>query len=100
MGIKHTSHKNRGDQEWITQKELAKRWRVSEGTIINLRKKGILPVFSIPGLKKILYPVKEVLRMERENTGKEVQSEQKTLTEFKIKKPVMSARPEKDWRIE
>ena len=99
MATKKVSKEKSSENPWITQKELAKRWHVSEGTIINLRKKGVIPFFNLPGSRKILYFRNDILRIELENTGKEVQPEQKQPTEFKTKQPVVSARPEKEWRI-
>ena len=95
--------KEKKGQRWLTQKELAERWRVSEGTIINLRKKGELSLFNLPGIKKILYSMDEITRIEQENLSKEVQARNKRdahkHTELLRKEPVMSAKPEKEWRI-
>ncbi len=91
----------RGNNNWITQKQLAKRWQVSPGTIINWREAGQLPFFRLPGSSKVLYPMDEIVEIEHQNTKqvKEVSNKQKHLTELKRKKPVMSAKPQKEWRI-
>ena len=91
------------EQMWLTQKELARRWRVSEGTIIKIRKQGVLRFFSLPVTKKKLYSKDEIIRIEQENLTQEVQ-DRKTrdahqYTELMRKEPVMSARLEKEWRI-
>jgi hypothetical protein len=89
------------EQNYFTQKELAVRWRVSQGTIINLRKAGRIPFFRVPGSSKILYPVDRILECEQHHTisTKEEQREQQQLTEIKRKKPVVSTKPQKEWRI-
>lgn len=86
---------------YFTQKELAERWRVSQGTIINLRKAGSVPFFSVPGSNKILYPVGKILECEQQHTisTKEAQDKQNRRTELKGKKPVVSAKSNKIWRI-
>lgn len=102
MTLRPSNHKKK-QLEWLTQKELAERWRVSQGTIINLRQQGKLPFFHIPGSKKILYPLESIIRIEQENSTKEVQSQEKKYSrqpaKITTKKPVISARPEKEWRI-
>lgn len=90
----------RGSNDWITQGQLASRWQVSIGTIINWRKAGQLPFFRLPGSNKVLYPTNEIVELENQNTTtvKEVSNKQKQSTELKRKKPVMSAKL-KEWRI-
>ena len=89
------------NQSYLTQKELAERWRVSQGTIINLRRTGSIPFFSVPGSSKILYPVDGIIYCEQQHTTttKEEQKKQKGLTESSRKKPVVSTKSRKKWRI-
>ena len=91
----------RGNNNWITQKQLAKRWHVSPGTIINWRNAGQLPFFRLPGSSKVLYPMDDIVELENQNTTtvKEVANTQKQPTELMKKKPVVSAKPNKEWRI-
>ncbi len=91
---------SKNQPSWITQKELASRWHVSQGTIINWRDAGQLPFFRLPGASKVLYPMDEIFELENQNatTIKEVRRKQKQLTESQRKKPVVSAK-KKDWRI-
>ncbi|MBM9604214.1 helix-turn-helix domain-containing protein [Desulfopila inferna] len=88
-------------QNYFTQKELATRWRVSQGTIINLRKAGNIPFFSLPGSSKILYPVDEIIDCEQKHTTaiKEVHNKRHQLTELKRKLPVVSPKKQQNWRI-
>ena len=86
---------------WLTQKELAVRWKVSQSSIINYRNKGKLPFFRLPGSSKVLYPMKEIVELEHQNTTttEEVRRKQKQQIELQRKKPVVSAKPKKEWRI-
>ncbi len=84
---------------WLTQKELAKRWHVSPSSIINWRNKGRLPYFRVPGSARILYPLDEIVKIECQNTTREVQRSEIQSTELKRKKPVVSAKSNKKWRI-
>lgn len=89
------------EKQYFTQKELAERWQVSAGTIINRRKEGRIPYFQIPGSNKVLYPVNELLDFEQKNTTtiREVKSNQRQYTESQREQPVVSTKPQKDWRI-
>jgi hypothetical protein len=86
---------------YLTQTELADRWRCSEGTIINYRKKGLLPYFRLPECSKILYKVDDVEQIEQQNaTRKGVDSnshQNNQLKHQKRERPVVSAN--RDWRI-
>jgi len=85
--------------KYLTQTELAARWHVSPGTIINWREKGSIPFFQVPGSSKMLYPIEKISELEKQNTTLEKEgNKQKTSTEIKRKKPVMSAK-DKKWRI-
>ncbi len=84
---------------WLTQKELATRWKVSQPTIINYRNKGELLFFRPPGSTRVLYSLDEILKLEQQNTTKEVQIRRQQLTEIKGKKPVVSTKPQKEWEV-
>lgn len=89
------------EKHYFTQKELAGRWHVSAGTLINLRNNGAIPFFKVPGSSKILYPVEQIIECEHQHTtaNKEVEGKQQQRTESKRKTPVVSTKPEKEWRI-
>jgi hypothetical protein len=93
--------KNTNSNHYITQNKLAERWHVSPGTIINWRKAGKLKRFRLPWSSKVLYLMDEIVELEHQNTTtvKEVSNKQKQPTELKRKNPVMSAKPQKEWRI-
>ena len=96
LGVKKTVEEQ--IEKWIPQKELAKRWHVSPGTIINWRQEGRLPFFRVPGTSKILYPGDKIIELENKNTTIVKEGPQQQ-PELKRKKPVMSAKPIKEWRI-
>lgn len=54
--------------EYLTAKELAARWRMSEGTLRNWRWKRIGPPFIRPARGKVLYRLKDVQAWERQHT--------------------------------
>ncbi len=85
---------------YLTQGELAKRWRVTDSTIINWRKKGLLPFLQLPKSSKLLYPLQGILEIEQKcyNPAKEVIT-LKYHTDIKRKKSVISATKERMWRI-
>ncbi len=96
------TNNNEVNTTFFTQKQLSERWHFSQGTLINWRNQGKLPFFQVPGTRKVLYPVDGILECEQKYTtaAKEVlPSKRKGLTEFERKKPVVSAKPNKEWRI-
>jgi hypothetical protein len=87
-------------ERFLTQSELAKRWRLTESSIKNLRDRGHLPYFRLPGSSRILYPVETIEELERLHTtsAKEVDRKRRH-TEITRKQPDISATPRKEWRI-
>ena len=79
------------DKIFLTQKELAKRWRMTEGTIIKMRDNGIVPFFRLPDSNRILYPVISVLAIEKKHTipTQEAQKTRQIPSVSKRKKPVL-----------
>ncbi len=99
MTINSSAEEN--EKKYINQRQLAERWDVSPGTIIKWRNEGRVPFFRLPGTSRVLYPIDQILECEQTHTTttKEAQREQKERTELKRKKPVVSAKPFKEWRI-
>lgn len=91
----------KGNVIWLSQKELAARWNVAQSTIINWRENGTIPYFRLPGSNRVLYPLDQIVEIEHQNTkfNKEVKRTLRNTAELKKKKPVMSAKPKKEWRI-
>lgn len=90
-----------GHNTWLTQKELAKRWHVSPSSIINWRNNGKLPFFRVPGSTRVLYPLYEIIALEQQHTTKtkEGPKTRKQPAELQLKKPVVSTKSQKIWRI-
>ncbi len=93
--------KNKNDVVYFTQKELADRWRVTQATIKNIRDKGSIPYFFPPNSSRVLYPRDEIMNIEQSelNLTRKEDCTLKKHTEFKMKKPVVSANSNKKWEI-
>jgi len=85
------------EKQYFTQKELANRWQCAQGTIINYRNKGIISFFQLPESTKILYPVDEIIELEKNNTIKK--GGNKPEVEVKRVKPCVSSSKNKEWRM-
>ena len=85
-------------QKYMTQKEMAKHFRKTEGTIINWRRKGFFTYFRPPDSKSVLYLSDSVEDFER---GYTIISKRKGVDNrpkpVKREKPVVSTK--KVWRI-
>ena len=90
---------NRIDDEsrYLTQREVAARFRVSASTIMNWRERGLLKYFQAPGSSRILYPMDAVEELERESIKQK--KEVVRLPEIKGKRPRIPAQPQKEWRV-
>jgi hypothetical protein len=105
--LEQSSVNNRRQQEvqkqqnkqvkFLTQKEVADRFRVSSGTIINWREKGQLKYFRCPGSSRVLYPIVDIDEFEQKFT--KAKKEVIRPTKIKREKPEISAKPEKEWKI-
>src|SRR6056297_2290226 len=85
------------EKAFLKQAELAERWGCSQSTIINYRNKGLISYFQLPESTKVLYPVAEVLEIERKytkNNSKPKGGDRKKAEAKKVK-PCVS--PNKDW---
>ena len=78
----------------FTQKELATRWKRAESTIINMRRRGHIPYIRLPGSTKCLYPVSDIIELEKQykQPAKEVVGKK-----INNRKPAVS---KQDWRIQ
>jgi hypothetical protein len=88
-----------GQKKYLTQAELAKRWRMSESCVKNLRARRCVPYLQFPGSSRVLYPLHGIQEVENLLTepAREVMPEE-IRAEIKRKKPVVSSEDE-DWRI-
>jgi len=89
--------KNGFTERYLTQREVAGRFRVGPSTIKNWRDMGLLTYFQAPGSSRVLYPKDAVEEFERQSikNKKEVVKPAET----RRKKPEISAKPERVWRI-
>lgn len=82
---------------YLTQKEVADKFRVSQATVKNWRERGLLRYFQAPGFSRILYPVDAVEELERQSIKQK--KEVVTLPEIKRERPRVPAKPQKVWRV-
>lgn len=86
---------------YMKQAELAERWRCSQSTIINYRNKGLLSFFRLPESDKVLYPVSEIIDIERKYTINQTKAKgggNGYKADIEKVEPCVSS-PKKDWRI-
>lgn len=87
-------------KKYLTQRELAERWRISPSSVKNWRDRGHIPYLQFPGSSRIFYPLQGILEVERQFTtpAREVVPKGIKHSEIKRKKPDVSATV-KEWRI-
>jgi len=92
---------NKCNDVYLTQKELAKRWRVTESTIKSIRDNGGIAHFYPPNSSRVLYPTNEVLRIEAEQLvlNKKEVGKRKEQSVTRREKPVISENSSREWRI-
>ena len=86
-------------RKYLTQKEVADLFRVTQATVKNWRDAGLLMYFQPPGSRRALYLRESVEQLERNFTKKEKASESKRPAEIERTKPEVSSKPLKEWRI-
>ncbi len=86
---------------YFTQKELARRWRISEATVKSIRDRGEIPYFFPPKSSRVLYPRIEILAIEQEqlNSTQKEERQQKLPVVNKRMKPVNPTNSKQEWRI-
>jgi transposase-like protein len=87
------------EKKYLTQNEVARRFRVSPSTIKNWRDQGKLEYFQPDWSSRVLYPQESVDELERRYTKQAKDFEFKKSAEVKRKMPGMSSKPKKEWRI-
>ena len=85
-----------GERNFLTQAEVADRFRVSVATVITWRKKGIMGYFQAPGSTKILYPFAAIETFEQRFYRKTKAEE---VVQKKKESPEVPTRPKQVWRI-
>jgi hypothetical protein len=81
---------------FLSQKQLAMRWQMSESCVKNYRNKGLLPFFRLPQTSRVLYPLDAIERLEAENTQSN-KKENRPKPEKQRKSPEVSSTLK--WRI-
>ncbi len=82
---------------YLTQSEVASRFRVTQSTVKNWRKKGLLKYFQASGSKRVLYPIDVVTEFENQSIHQE--KEVVRPKEIKRERPRISPKQQKEWRI-
>jgi Helix-turn-helix domain len=84
---------------YLTQDEVASRFRVSPSTVKNWRDRGLLDYFQALGSTRVLYPVESVEALERQSLKTNKKKEVVKPTEVKRERPEISTKPKKEWKI-
>jgi hypothetical protein len=88
------------DKQFLTQKEVAEHFRVSTNTVGNWTKRGLLSVWQAPGSTRVLYLSHEVRELSENNIKPRRGGDRpKSLNGMKKGRPVVSTKPNEDWRI-
>ena len=95
----HKEIDNDLDKKYMTQEEVALRFRVSPSTVKNWRDAGLLEYFQPPGSTRVLYPREAIEEFERQHTKKAKVLEFKRPAEVKKGKPEVSTKSQREWRI-
>jgi hypothetical protein len=82
---------------YLTQKEVAQRFRVTETTIKNWREQGKLAYLRAPGSTRVLYPIESIEEFERRYTTP-AKTKPKP-ADIIVKSSAMSSRTKETWRI-
>lgn len=82
---------------YLTQAEVADRFRVTQSTVKNWREKGLLRYLRVPGSTRVLYPIDSVEELEQQSLNQK--REVIALKKIKRERPGISPRQQKDWRI-
>ena len=86
-----------GRAVYLTQQEVADRFRVALSTVKNWRERGLLKYFQAPGSSRVLYPVDAVEELERQSIKQK--KGVVILPEIKRERPRVPAKPQKVWRV-
>jgi hypothetical protein len=86
--------------QYLTQQEVAEKFRVAPATVKAWRDAGHLTYFQAPGSARVLYPLQGILEFERRyiRRAKTIEA-RKQPAEIKKEVRGMSSKPQKEWRI-
>lgn len=86
-------------KKYLTQKEVANLFRVSQSTIKNWRDAGLLEYLQPPGSTRVLYPRESIEEFERNYTRRVKRLEVAHSVKAKRETPVTPSKSEKVWKI-
>ena len=86
-------------KKYLTQKEVADLFRVSQSTVKNWRDAGLLEYFQPPGSTRVLYPRKAIEEFEGNYTRRVKIFEVAHSVRAKRETPVTPSKSEKVWKI-
>jgi DNA-binding transcriptional MerR regulator len=95
--MKNTNHERIQESNFLTQKEVADRFRITQSTVKNWREKGLLRYLRVPGSTRVIYPIDTIEELEQQSLHQE--KEVVKPKEVKRERPGISPRREKEWRI-
>jgi len=83
--------------KYLTQKEVASKFRVTQSTVKNWREKGLLRYLRVPGSSRVSYPVDSIETLEQLSLHQEREVVQQRGN--KKGRPEISPSQQKVWRI-
>ncbi len=86
-------------EKYMTQSEVAKLFKKSEGTIINWRKQGMFSFFRPPGSRSVLYLKAGIEDLEKQHTTFKKGGGTKVIPKPTKKKPDVSTTSNKKWEV-
>jgi transposase len=87
-------------QQFLTQRKVAEHFKVSTGTIRNWEKRGLLSSWQAQGSTRVLYLSDEVKDFRNKNLKPRGEgTKPKQINGMKKGRPVVSTKPNADWRI-
>lgn len=87
------------DKKYLTQKEVAELFRVSQSTVKNWRDAGLLEYFQPPGSTRVLYPKAAIEEFESNYTRRVKKMEVAHSVKTKRESPAVPSGSKKLWRI-
>jgi excisionase family DNA binding protein len=86
-------------KKYLTQKEVADLFRVSQSTIKNWRDAGLLEYFQPPGSTRVLYPREAIEQFEKNYTRRVKRFEVAHSVRTKGEPSMRPSKSKEDWRI-
>lgn len=84
------------NNKFLTQKEVAEYFRISQGTVRNWRKRGLLSYLQMPGSTRVLYYRNEVIALEKKHKCN-AKGGDKVSSNTPMEKPTMPSK--RRWRV-